>query len=742
MCAKFSVVGKRSPKVGAVELATGKAKFTTDIGLPGMLYGKVLGSPHAHARIKKIDVSRAERLPGVVKVITYKDVPRVLFNPSVWYPNSLDPKDKYILNEKLRYFGEPVAVVVAVDEDTAEEALELIDVDYEALPAVFDPEEAMKPDAPKLHEFERNIAAHVMNSWGDLEKGFKESDYIFEDRYITSRQAHCSTEPHACLASYEDGKLTIFSGSQVHFKVRRLLSEIFNIPINSIRLISYYIGGGFGSRDEVILEPICALLAMKTGKPVKITMTRAEVFYATTTRHPAILNVKAGVKKDGTLVAMEVKGILNTGAYASHGPVVAGAMCFEDVGMYKTPNFSCDIYVVYTNTPIAGAFRGYGNSQMSFAIESHLDLIAAKLGIDPIEFRKKNVIKLGDVDRSYGYTLKSYGLEECIQKSLRKIAWKKEKIETTTVKRRGVGMAINRQGSGAAPALEEFSGAFVKINEDGTVAVLSGAVDIGQGISTTMAQIVAEVIGVPVEYVKVSNVDTDFCPADRGTYASGCMYISGEAVRRAAEDAKKKLLDAAAKIMKVKAVDLEIVDGIVRVKGKPSVKKPIREVVPEEPIISAATFKATMSPPSFGVHFVEVEVDTETGGVKVLKAVCAHDVGRAINPAVVEGQIEGGFVQGMGYALIEDLLVDGNGKILNAGFQDYKTYRPCDLPEIESIIVETIGSNEAFAARGVGEAAIKPSAPAVANAIFDAIGVRIKDLPITSEKILRALKSL
>jgi len=740
MGARLSVVGKRSPKIGADEIATGKSKYTTDIKVPGMLFGKMLGSPHAHAKIKSIDTARAEKLPGVKAVITHRDVPRVSFNPAVWYPNSLEPKDKYILNETVRSFGEPVVAVAAVDEDTAEEALELVKVEYEVLPAVFDPEEAMQPDAPKIHRFDRNVAAHVMNSWGDLERGFRESDHIFEEKYVTSRQAHCSMEPHACLADYDGGKLIIYTGSQAHFKVRRALSDIFGLPTNKIRLISYCIGGAFGSKDEMILEPICTVLAMKAGKPVKMTMNRAEVFYATTTRHPAVLYIKTGVKKDGILVAMEIKGFLNTGAYASHGPVVAGAMCFEDVGIYKTPNFSCDISCVYTNTPIAGAFRGFGNSQMAFAIESHIDSISTSLGIDPIEFRMKNVIKLGDIDRGSGLGLTTYGLDDCISKSLKKMSSGKKEMGPQM--RRGTGMAINKQGTGAAPSLEEFSGAFVKINEDGTVSLLSGVADMGQGISTTIAQIAADVIGVPLKSVTISNVDTDFCPADRGAYASGCMYIAGEAVRRAAEGAKSKLLDAASKALKVKPVDLEIADGVVRVKKKPSIKKLVKEVVPEEPIISAATFKATMSPASFGSHFIEVEVDMETGDVKVLKAVCTHDVGKAINPTVVEGQIEGGYVQGMGYALIEDLLVDNDGRVSNAGFQDYKTYRPSDLPEIESIIVEKIGPTEALAAKGVGEAATKPSTPAIANAIYKATGVRMRELPITSEKLLKAIKKI
>ncbi len=741
---KFSGIGKRVPKLDTPELATGKAKFGTDVVLPGMLQAKIIRSPHPHAIIKKIDTAKAEDLDGVEGIITYKDVPKVLFNPSAWYPDFLEPKDKYVLNKTVRYVGEPVAAVAAVDEDTAEEALELIKAEYEVLPAVFDPEESMKPEAPKIHDLEHNIAAHVTNSWGDLDKGFKAADFIFEDRYTTTRQAHCSMEPHSCAAFYENGKITVFTVSQAIFKIRRALSEIFSVPTNRIRMINSKIGGGFGAKDQIILEPICIALAMKTGKPTKITLTRSEVFYGSTTRHPCIIYLKTGVKNDGTLTSRQVKMIVCAGGYASHGPLVSGAGAAREVGLYKCSNFSYESYCVYTNTPEGGAFRGFGNPQQSFAVESQLDTIAEKLDIDPIEIRLKNGIRLGELDRGVGLRLLSCGLQDCIKKSSERIGWKSKTkyCGSKNVKKVGLGIACEKLNSGAAQILDEFSSAVVKINEDGTINLLTGAVDIGQGILTTLAQVVAEELGISVNDVRVAQLDTDTAPSDRGAYGSGSMYISGEAVRLAAEGARKKLLNIAAKALDVKAKDLEINNGEVRVKRKPNIVRQMKEIVPEEQIISAATYKATKSPPSFGAHCVEVEVDTETGQVKILRAVCAHDVGRAINPTIVEGQIEGAAVQGMGYALTEDLAIDSGGRTLNANFTDYKIFRAKDTPNIESLIVEAIGPTDAYGAKGVGESPHIPPAPAIANAIYNALGVRIKDLPLTSEKISRALKKI
>ncbi|MGC8816514.1 MAG: xanthine dehydrogenase family protein molybdopterin-binding subunit [Candidatus Hadarchaeum sp.] len=740
MSVKFSVVGKSVPKLDAVKLATGKAEFLDDIKLPGALSVKLFGSTRAHARIKRIDVSRAERLPGVRGIITYKDAPRVPFNPGVYY---LLPKDKYLFDEKVRYVGEPVAAVAAVDEDTAEEALSLIEVEYEELPAVFDPVAAMDPKAPRIHP-QGNVAAHIAREWGDVEKGFREADHVFEGRYTTGRQVHATIEPHACAASYESGKLTIWTTSQIPFHVRSVLSEVFGLPQHRIRVITSYVGGGFGGKDEVILEPICALMAIKLGETVKLRLTREEVFQATTTRHPSIVWLKTGVKKDGTLVARQVRAILNTGAYASHGPSVAGAMSTRELGLYRSPNVSFEADVVYTNSPTAGAFRGYGNPQQSFAVESQLDEIAEALGIDRVELRLKNTISAGEINPGTGLRIESCGLQECIRRATERICWRQKSrdIEAGKLRNRGLGIACLMHNSGAFPYIKESSSAIVQINEDGTVQVMTGAAEIGQGITTTIAQLVAEELGVDLEKVAVTRPDTDFVPVDRGTYASGELYISGQAARLAAADAKQQLLRKAAEVMKTKPEELEVVQGIVRLKKDPKVRKTIQEIIDEVAIVGKATYMPPSNAPIFGAMCLELEVDPETGAIKVLDIVYAADVGRAINPLIVEGQIEGGAVMGMGFALTEDLVLDSGGRVINRNFTDYKLLHASDLPRIEPVIVESLEPTGPFAAKGVGEPALVPVAPAIANAIYQAAGVRIRDLPITHDKVLKALKEL
>ena len=741
MRGKFSVVGKRISKLDAVELATGKAEYLDDIELPGMLHVKMLGSPHAHANIKRINTCKAEKVPGVEKVVTLKDAPKIPFNPGFYY---MDPKDKYIFDKKVRFVGEAVAVVAAVSEDVAEEALDLIDVEYEKLPEVLDPEEAMLPGSAKIHDVERNVAAYVTNEWGDIEKGFKEADHIFDDRYTTTRQVHAPIEPHACMASYKSGKLTIWSNTQIPFHVRSILAEIFGMPQNKIRVIAPFIGGGFGGKDEVILEPICTLLTLKTGKPVKLKLTRQEVFYLTTTRHPCIFELKTGVKNDGTLVARHIKAIVNTGAYASHGPAVAGSMGTREIGLFKSPNVKFEAHTVYTNSPVAGAFRGYGNPQHSFAVESQLDAIADKLGMDPVELRLKNIIKPGDLNPGTSNKLMSNDLKECIVRARKSIGWK-QKLNNPgkdITKKRGVGIALLMHNTGAYPYIKEFSSAVVKLNDDGTVQILSGVVDIGQGIKTTVAQIVAEEIGTCFEKVSISPPDTEFVPVDRGTYASGSLYIGGEAARRAAADAKVQLLKKAAKMMRTKIVDLKVENGVISAKSKPTVKKSIGEVVGEETIIGKAAYIPPSNAPVFGAQVVEVEVDTERGDIKILKLVYAHDVGRAINPTIVEGQIEGGAVMGLGYALTEDLVLDSKGRPVNKNFTDYKLLHATDVPNIQPIIVESIEPTGPFAGKGVGEPSLVPTAPAVANAICRATGARIKELPLTSERVFKTLKNM
>lgn len=741
------VVGTREPRITAPLEATGRAEYAPDIKLPGMLYAKILRSPYAHAWIKKIDVSNAKALPGVEAVITYKDVPRIPYFTIAGHPGKLR-RDEYILDEKVRFVGDKVAVVAAVDKDTAEEALELIDVEYEKLPAVFDPEKAMLPGAPKVHDdTDRNIAAHIRNEWGNIEKGFGGADYIFEDRYTTCRQVHAAMEPHGCVCVYNNvsGELKVWTTSQGPFSVQRVLSELFNIPLNKVQVMTTHVGGGFGGKDEVLLEPICASLSIKTGKPVKLILTREEVFFGSRTRHPCIIEIKTGVKGK-SIIARQIKAILNTGAFISHGANVAAAMSTRETGLYKTPNLKFDAFCVYTNTPAAGACRGFGNPQQTFAVDSQLDDIAKKLGLDPVEFRLNNIIKVGEINPGTGIKLESCGLKECIERGANRIGWGKRRRTESGTKKRGMGVACFMQNTGSFPWSPEVSSSIVKVNADGTVQLYTGAVDIGQGTSTALAMIVAEELGVDLKSVKVLPIDTTITPFDPGTYASKCTYIAGNSVRMAARDAKMQILERASKILGKEIKSLEVGGGWIWVKEgkeKISVKEVVNEALYSEregiAIIGKSSFLPQSNVPYFGAQFAEVEVDIEIGEVKVLKFVTASDVGKAINPLAVEGQIEGGTHMGLGYTFTENLIVNEKGECVNPNFRDYKILKATDMPEIETIIVESNEPTGPFGAKGMGEGALISVAPAVNNAIFDAVGRRIKELPLTSENVFKKL---
>lgn len=741
------VVGRREPRITAPLEATGRAKYALDIKLSGMLYAKILRSPYAHARIKRIDVSKAKALPGVEAVITYKDVPRTPYFTTEGHPGKLR-RDEYILDEKVRFVGDKVAAVAAMDKDTAEEALELIDVEYEELPAVFDPEKAMLPGAPKVHDdTDQNIVAHIRNEWGNIEKGFEEADYIFEDRYVTCRQVHAAMEPHGCICDYNNvsGELKVWTTNQLPFGVQRVLSELFNIPLNKVQVMTTHVGGGFGGKDEVLLEPICVSLSIKTGKPVKLILTREEVFFGSRTRHPCIIEIKTGIKGK-SIIARQIKAILNTGAFVSHGADVAAAMSVREIGIYKTPNLKFDAFCVYTNTPAAGAFRGFGNPQQTFAVDSQLDDIARKLGLDPVEFRLNNIIKVGEINPGTGVKLESCGLKECIERGANRIEWWKRRRTESSTKKRGMGVACFMHNSGAFPYIPEVSSSIVKVNADGTVQLYTGAVEIGQGTSTVLAMIVAEELGVDLKSVKVLPIDTTITPFEGGAYASRLTYIAGNSVRMAASDAKMQILERASKMLGKEIKSLEIGDGWIWMKGgkeKISIKEVVNEALYSEregiAIIGRSSFQPQSNAPFFGVHFAEVEVNIESGEIKVLKIVTACDVGKAINPLAVEGQMEGGTHMGLGYALTEDLIVNEKGECVNSNFRDYRILTAKDMPEVEAIIVESNEPTGPFGAKGIGEGAMISVAPAVNNAIFDAVGRRIKELPLTSEKVFKKL---
>lgn len=762
---ELSVVGKRLPRIDAAEKATGKAEFTVDMKLPRMLYGKVLRSPHPHAKILKIDTSKAEKLPGVKAVITEAGVPHRGLLMGI-YPSSCD--EPPMARGKVRYIGEIVAAVAAVDEETAEEAVNLIDVKYEKLPAVFDPEEAMKPGAvaihdkigyPESHEVKNNISNTCNLDAGDIDKAFKESDFIFEDRFSTSALAHCCLEPHSCLADYDpvSGKVTVWLSTQSPHFLRLDIASILDIPMSKVRVIAPHVGGGFGSKLAPMAPSICApLLSMKTGKPVRVVHTREEEFTATRTRHPFIIYLKTGVKKDGTILAKEARVIVDNGAYTGDaiGAMALSCSCFAS--LYRVPNVRYRGHIVFTNKAFGGAFRGYGNMQLVSAVESQMDIIAKKLGMDPAELRLKNFTQSGATTAS-GCVIKSCGIRECVEKATERAGWKEKRGKGA---KRGIGMAAFTHCCGYRAYVPcDPSAALVKFHDDGSVTLYTGESDMGQGAHTALAMIAAEELGVNLEDITVITPDTSVTPLAMGSFASRVTFIGGNAVKAAAADAKRQLLEVASEMLEVAVADLEAKEGKVYVKGYPERSVSIGDVTDESiyshrglPIMGRGYYdpptevldlysgKGNLSPTYlFGVHVAEVEVDTDTGQVKVLRIVAAHDVGRVVFPDGVEGQVQGAVSQGMGYGLTERIIWE-NGEIMNPNLHDYRIATALDMPPIETIPVETDDPEGPFGAKGLGEAALIATGPAIANAIDDAVSVRIKDYPITPDKVLRALK--
>lgn len=752
----LSVVGKSLPRVDGIEKATGQAKYVDDFFLPGVLHGKILRSHLPHARILHIHTRRAENLSGVKGIITADDTLKVPFS----FPPHL--KDKYPLEfEKARYIGDEIAAVAATSKEVAEEAINLIEVEFEELPAVFNPIDAMEFGAPELHMgVKNNISSRIEWQHGNTQKGFEESDFIFENRFTTSRQTHCSLEPHGALA-YVDGtgKLTIWMTTQNPHTVKDELANQLGLAPNNIRVIKPTIGGAFGSRLTMDpIDVICALLALKCGKPVKIINSRKEEFYASRGRHPMIIDIKTGVKKDGSLVAREATIIADNGAYNSHGPRIVGYAGRALFSLYTIPHTKFTGLTVYTNNPYGGALRGFGNPQVTFASECQLDMIAQRLGMDPIELRLMNVVKSGDVAPT-GWEITSCGIEECLLRSAELSGWKEKR--TKKVKHRGLGVAcmIHQSGSKGMWGDSNVSDSIVRMNPDGSVIIYSGASDLGQGSDTILIQIAAEELGVEFEQVKIVSADTETTPIDYGSYGTRVTFAAGNAVKMGAKAVKQQLFEVAAEMLEAHVDDLVAKEGVVRVMFYPDRSMPIDKIArtayydmgrplvgrgfyngPDSPPLDVSTQFGNTSPAyCFAAQVAEVEVDPKTGLVKILNFVAAHDLGKAINPVLAEGQIEGGVVQGIGYALMEDLVCNF-GKALNASFSDYKVLKAPDVPLIKAILVESNDPNGPFGAKGLAEPALVPTAPAIANAVYDAIGVRITDLPITPEKILRALR--
>jgi xanthine dehydrogenase molybdenum-binding subunit len=760
MSEKLTVVGKRLPAWAAFEKVTGAAKFTVDTKLPGMLVGKVLTSPHPHAKIKRIDKSKAEKLPGVEAVITWDDVPHKLFNPShndlsLHQPEN-ELKDMYVISEKARFVGDIIAAVAAVDEATAEEALSLIVVEYEVLPAVFDPIEAMKPGAPTIHDFAKNnVSLHSKFpvSLGDVEKGFEESDIVVEATFKTSKQHLSQFEPCSCVASFDaSGRLTIWAHNQRPFIVRTKLAGLFDMPEGMVRWITPHMGGGFGKKANSGVDPICIALAKKTGKPVKMEFTREEDFLSTATRESFIESGKMGVKNDGTIIALEQRLTVNSGAYFNRSSAVGDVCMAHFTGVYRCPNSSAEMDAVYTNLPISGGMRGYGIPEACFLLDQLIDIAAEKLGMDPLELRLKNLKKLGDPSQ-VGVPLETYTQEKCIRLGAERIGWKEKRArkKENGTKRCGIGMCIYFDVSGAQPFHIQDRNVFIKLNEDGSANLTLGVSDIGQNLIGTSAQIAAEVLGLRYEDIHIVAGDTDNCLFDAGTYANNGSYILGNAVMKVATEVKKQVTEQAAKRLGVSPDELDIKDRKVFVRADPSKDVAVTEICKgaiynhegQHLHISAkGSFPATQNPSPVGAVFADVEVDIETGEVKILKLLLVHDCGKQINPATVEGQLEGAMALGIGYALFEDFYVNTkDGRLESDNFNTYKLPAALDLPDMEVIVLDEPVPSGPFGAKGVGMSGVMGVAPAIANAVYDAVGIRIEDMPLTPEKLLRALKN-
>jgi CO/xanthine dehydrogenase Mo-binding subunit len=760
-----TLIGRSIPRLEMREKVTGRAHYIADLARPGMLHGAILGSPHAHARIKSYDTSAARAAPGVVCVLTGEDFPAGRMGAFV--------KDEHaIAKGKVRYVGEPVAAVAAESEEQARAAARLVKVEYEEMPAVLSPEEALAPGAAIVHEdlagyFKvfpaisgGNLCSETELAEGDLAQGWRESELIVEGIYETAPQAHVALEPCGALAEPDAaGRVTLWSANQSVFRVQANVCEALELPMSRLRSLTPRVGGGFGNKMEAHIQPITVQLALAAGRPVKLILSREEDFEIVRARHPFRVHAKTGVKQDGTFVAREVDVLLDCGAYADDSPGVLGYSLLMARGPYRIPHVRCHGRLVYTNKLRFGAFRGFGNPQVSFATETQIDEIAQRLGIDPVEIRRRNA--LGEGDHWFGgQRLLSNGLPDCIAAAEHASGWRaRDRLAPRPGRKRGMGFACTAHIGGLLG-----TGAIVRLLEDGSVVLNTGAVDIGQGSDTILTQICAESLKLPVERVAIASPDTDGSPFNWGTTASRVTYTTGRAVAAAAGEVERQIKAQAAEILECAEIDLELrPGGRVGIKGIPEKELPFVAVSARAhwakggPIVGTNTFvfdRPAVDPKravvrglpfpqigvySFGALAVDVEIDEASGKIEVLRAWSAADVGRAINRMSVEGQLEGAFAQGLGFALCEEMVWDGP-RLANPSLMDYKVPTSIDVPyEIYPTIVERAEPDGPFGAKGVGEIGINVVAAAIANAVAAATGLRLRRLPMTPERVLDAM---
>jgi len=755
MSREFQWIGKPVQRYGGVERVTGRAQYTDDMRLPGMLVGKILRSPHAHARIRSIDTSKAEALPGVKAVAIGRDAP-------VTYGILPVSEDEYALAvDKVRFVGDEVAAVAAVDEETALRALALIDVDYEVLPAIFDPYEAMVREDVKIHEETEtaNIERQANLSFGDVEAGFAEADYIREDIFFKGAASHAPIEPHSAIADFSDGKLTVWSATQVPHYLHRSLSEVLGIPMHRIRVIKPEVGGGFGGKsDPLPHEIVCAALALETGRPVKVLVDREDVFYTNHGRHPTQNDVRIAASADGTLLAYDIEALIDGGAWSSFGTVTTYYNGVLAMGPYRVPNFRYKGRRVYTTKPPSGAMRAHGGTNVRYSVEVALDMLAEQMGTDPFDLRARNALPPNSKTVNE-FRITSTSFLKCLAAAREKSGWNERFRRLPYGRGLGLGCGFYISGSNSpihfSPKMPQ-STVHLKVDMDGGIAVHSMQADIGQGSNTLLAAIVAEVLGVDLERVHVQRVDSDVSPVDLGSYSSRVTFMMGNAARAAAEQLKARLIAAAAELLGLRAEELEVAQERIERSGHPETGVTFLEALhkameTEGALVASGSFQTgpmggsfkgaragTAPSYSFAAYVADVEVDVETGEYRVRKVWAAFDCGRPLNRLAVEGQIQGSIHMGLGQVLGESMNYRGS-RLFNPSLLEYKIPMPQQMPEVEILLVGDDDPEGPFGAKEAGEGPLIATLPAVGNALYDAVGVRFTELPITPDRVLRGI---
>lgn len=747
------IVGKSYPQIDAPQKVTGATEFVSDIVLPNMLYGRILRSPVAHAKIVHLDTSRAKKLRGVKFVATYADTPGITFGPR--------SNDWTIMaSDRALFEGDEIAAVAAVDEDVAEEALDLIHVEYEELPAVFDPLEAMKPGAPLVHaDKPGNVAFEYKVDVGDIEQALKDSYFVYEDSFFTNQVYQAYLEPMGAVAATDfDGRVTIWAGTQIPNMMRLTYARALGLSPDRIRIVVPDYGGAFGAKMENNVHLVAAVLAQKTKRPVKVINTRRDDFLAGNPRVPMYVDMRLGVTADGIITGKDVRVIGGNGARTVYGHAIVATACYRVDSLYRFQHVRAKGYTVYTNTVPTSCFRGFGNAQMTFVLETGMDVIAERLGIDPAELRLKNGIGSGEVS-IHGWKIGASGLAECVTKATKAANWADKRSKKEPM--RGIGLSCCNHVSGNRGFVQEFDGGagIVRIGRDGRITVYHGESDMGQGQKTAFAQIAAERLGVPLEWIAVAPVDTDVSPFGLGSFATRGTLMGGNGVLAAANKMFQQLADVVAELLEAAPEDIVSENGMFFVNGAPDRAVPFKEVVetatskqggaplvavghyvPPTELAHPVTKYGNISPAyPFACQIAEVEIDPETGHVAVVKFVAAHDVGRAINPMATEGQIQGGVAQGLGWALMENMTIR-EGRVANSSFLDYEIPGPLDVPDVIPILVEPVEPEGPYGAKGIGEPALNPVMSAITNAIYDATGIRIKSLPVDHEMLIREIK--